>query len=251
MRKTLLEYVQDILNDMDEDFISSIDDTDQSVQVANIVKTTYEAMMSNRNWPHTRRALQLESSGSVSYPVHMSILDNLKELILVNYNIVGEGETRRNYRSLNYKYPDDFLRYINNRNSDLDTVDIILDYSGIELLITNDQPPTFFTSFDDKNLVFDSYDSDVEATLQSSKVQAQGYVIPDFEVLDTFIPDIPKEAEAALLEEAKSNAMFKLKQTQDIKAEQEARRQQSWLSRKARRISGGVKYPNYGRRGYK
>ncbi|MNE83170.1 hypothetical protein D3C80_1799620 [compost metagenome] len=41
--------------------------------------------------------------------------------------------------------------------------------------------------------------------------------------------------------------MFKLKQMADSKAEQEARRQQTWLSRKAWRVAGGIKYPDYGR----
>ena len=41
--------------------------------------------------------------------------------------------------------------------------------------------------------------------------------------------------------------MFKLKEVQDIKSEQEAGRQQRWLSRKAWTVNGGIRYPNYGR----
>ena len=247
MNKTLLEYVQDILSDMDSDEVNSIDETVEATQVAQIVKSTFEAMMSNRNWPHTRRALQLEPSGTIALPTHMSIKDNLKELIFVNYNIAGAGETRRSFREIKYKESDEFLRLLNHRDNDQDRVDVIRDPTGIELLVLNDEPPNFYTSFDDKNLVFDSYDSAVDTTLQNSKVQAQGYVFPTFELIDDHIPDLPYEAETALLEEAKSRAMFRLKQMQDIKAEQEAKRQNSWLARKAWRVKGGVRYPNYGR----
>jgi hypothetical protein len=33
----------------------------------------------------------------------------------------------------------------------------------------------------------------------------------------------------------------------DQKAEQESGRQNKWLARKARRVAGGIQYPNYGR----
>lgn len=251
MNKTLLEYVNDILSDMDSDTVNSIDDTYESEQVAQIVRTTYEAMMSNRNWPHMKKALQLTASGDPSYPNYMSLQNGIKEILFINYNKALEGETRRKYLPVKWKESDEFLRMTNNRNDDNSNIDIITDTSGVELLIINDQPPTYYTSFNDKDIVFDSYDINVETTLQSSKVQSQGYVFPSWEQADDFVPDLPQEAEAALLEEAKAKAMFKLKQMVDSKAEQEARRQQSWLSRKAWRVKGGVRYENYGRKGKK
>lgn len=251
MNKTLLEYANDILNDMDSDPVNSISDTYESEQVAQIVRSTYEAMMSNRNWPHMRRSLQLTSSGDPAYPTHMSIESGVKELLFINYNGAGVSETRRKYSKVKWREPDEFIRLTNNRNSDSPNVDIIQDYTGVELLITNNNPPTFYTSFDDDNLVFDSYDLVVDTTLQTSKVQSQGYVFPTWTHSDAFIPDIPQEAEAALLEESKAKAMFKLKQMVDSKAEQESGRQQRWLARKAWRVKGGVRYQDYGRKGRK
>ena len=55
MKMNLLEITQDILNDMDGDEVNSIDDTFESAQIAQIIKSTYYAIISNRNWPHTRR----------------------------------------------------------------------------------------------------------------------------------------------------------------------------------------------------
>ena len=247
MKMSLLEIVVDILNDLDSDEVNSIDDTTESAQVAQIVKSTYFALISNRNWPHLRKGISLEAPGTTATPTHMRLQDNVNELSFINYNKVKLGETRKKYLAVKWVEPDEFLRMTNRRNSDETNIDIITDPSGIELMIRNDQAPTYYTSFNDSHIVFDSYDSEVDDTLQESKVQAQGYVNPIWLPEDDFIPDLPEEAFTLLLEEAKSRASLKLKQTQDVKAEQEAARQNRWLSRKDWRVHGGIQYPNYGR----
>lgn len=251
MKMTLLDIVTDILNDMDSDAVNSIDDTIESGQVAQIVKSTYMAMMSSRDWPHLNRTIQLVASGDESLPSHITLQDGIKEIIFLKYNCVKQGETKKRYKDLKYVDPDSFLRILNRRNSDDDSVDVISDPGGIELLIFNDKDPTYYTSFNDSIIVLDAYNSDVDTTIQSSKVQCYAQVLPSWTHLDTAIPDLPAEAFPRLLEEAKSRCMFKLKQVQDQKAEQESTRQNIWLSRKAYRVNGGIQYPNYGRgRGY-
>lgn len=248
---TLLEIVQDILSDMESDEVNSFDDTVEGIQVAQIVRSTYFAMISNRNWPHTRKAISLVPSNTPDRPTHMRIDDSVKEVLFINYNVEGKDTGRLQFKEVKWLEPDNFLRYTNSRNSSDTNVKVVEDPSGIQLLIIKDKAPQFYTSFDDKHVVFDSFDEEVDNTLQESKVQAAGYVIPDWQHVDSFIPDLPVEAFPALLEEAKSKAMFKLKQFQDVKAEQEASRQQRWLSRKAWSVKGGIQYPNYGRKGVK
>lgn len=247
-KPNLLEIVQEILSDMDSDIINSIDDTEEAGQVAQIVKSTYDAMISNRNWPHTKRLVNLTASGDNLLPTHMTIAEEIKEMISVYYDKRKAGETRYRYEQIKWLEPDDFLRYINKRDNDSDTIDVINDTSGIRLLIATNKAPTYYTSFDDATLIFDSYDHGVDDTLQSNKTQARAYVIPSFTLIDDFTPDLPKEAFPALIEEAKSKAQLKLRQMQDIKAEQEAGRQQRWLARKSWTVNGGIRYPNYGRK---
>lgn len=251
MIKTVLDIVQDILSEMSSDEVNSINDTIESMQVAQIVKSVYLAMMSNRNWPHQRKLIQIEPSGDDAYPTHMKLQTPIKEMCFINYDCVKDGETRKRYRTMKWAEPDDFLRSISRRNNDQDNIDVIIDPSGVELLIRNDLAPTYYTSFDDTTLIFDSYDRAVDDTLQKSKIQAMAYVMPVFLLDDNFIPEIPEEARAALLEEAKSRAFITIKQMANQKAEQEAQRQQAWLSRKAWRVNGGIKYPNYGRNSMK
>ena len=247
MRRNLLDMVQEILSDMDSDEIDSIDDTVESEQVVSILKSTYYSMMSNRNWPHLRRSIQIGSLGDTTKPTHMRAQDEIKELCFINYNKAKATDTRKRYEKVEYLQPDQFLHKTNQQNDTLAEVETVSDTGGVEFFIRNDSAPTYYTSFDDEYLVFDSYDSAVDTTLQESKVQAQAYVTPVWTSLDTFIPDLPDDAFTALVEEAKSRAMFRLKQTVDQKAEQESGRQQKWLARKARRVGGGIQYPNYGR----
>jgi hypothetical protein len=247
MKFTLLEMVQDIHNDLDLDEVNSIDDTVESAQVAQIIKTTYFALMSNRNWPHLKQTISLTPSGTTDRPTHMRLPEGVKELLFINYNCVKEDETRKRYKQVKWLEPDAFLRKSNLLNNDNTNVDIVLDVTGVELLIQNNKQPEYFTSFDDQTLVFDSYDVSIDSTLQNSKVQAMAYVMPAWESIDSFVPDLPEEAFIGLLEEAKSRAALKLKQEADQKSEQEATRQRRWLSQKAWQVKGGIQYPNYGR----
>lgn len=247
MKLSLLEMVVDILSDMDSDPVNSISDTPEAGQVAQIIKTNYQAMMSNRNWPHTARLVRIDASTNNAKPTMMTLDEDIKELISVYYNKAKLGETRLRFEPVKYIEPDDMLRLMYGRNTNnIHTVQYIGN-DNQTFVVLNNQPPSYFTSFDDTTLVFDSYDSDVDSTLQSSKTQIRAYVTPQFSMVDDFIPDLPEEAFSLLLEESKSKAMFKIKQMVDNKAEQESRRQNQWLSRKAWRVDGGVKYPSYGR----
>lgn len=248
MKQTLLEIVQDILSDIDGDEVNSISDTEEAEQVARHVRNAYRAIVSNTTWPHTRRAVALTPRSDSDFPTHMTLNEEVKELISVRYNKAEVGETRKDYHELTYLDPDQFLNKINKRDNDDATVDVVIDDSGIELLITNDKAPEYYTSFDDVNIIFDSYDSDVDSTLQESKLQAQGYIVPTFSLTDSFTPDLPVDAFSLLYEESVSRCQLKMRQFQDAKAESESTIQGRRMSRKAWSVAGGIQYPNYGRR---
>jgi hypothetical protein len=251
MKKSLLSLVQDILNDMDSDEVNSIDDTIEAQQVANIVRQCYEEMIANRNWPHLRKMISLNSSTTLERPTHFRIPENIKELELFRYQKSTKTNPQLQFGDVKYLYPDEFLRYTSGRNSTDENTIQVKDVSGITLLLKNNMSPSFWTSFDDDYIVCDSYDAQVDDTLQSSKTQVLAYMEPLWVHNDTAVPDLPSEAFPALLEEAKSTAFLVLKQMANQKAEAKAQRQQRWLSRKAWRTHGGVRYENYGRRSSK
>lgn len=127
MKMTLLEITQDILNDMDGDEVNSIDDTFESAQVAQIIKSAYFALISNRNWPHTKQAINIDPSGDAALPTHMVLQQEIKELSFINYNKAKALETRKLYQAVRWLEPDDFLRVTNRRNNDNTDIDIIVD----------------------------------------------------------------------------------------------------------------------------
>lgn len=247
MKMTLLEIVRDILSEMDSDDVNSITDTVEAMQVAQIVKTTYMEITSNRNWPHQKKLIQVDASGTLERPTHLRLPDNVKELEFFRYDKNKTGDlTKMEYRDVQYRHPDEFLRITSSLNRS-DNVRVVTDFNGTPIVIKTNQAPSFWTSFDDTYMVCDSYNSYVDDTLKKSKTQCLVYTNPTWVHMDDAYPDLPDEAFAALLSEAKSTAFIAVKQMANEKAEQKSVRQQRWLSRKAWRANGGVRYDNYGR----
>lgn len=251
MKQSLLDLTQDILSDMNSDEVSSVTDTVESMQVAQILKSVYEEMMGRKNWPHLRKLTTLNSLSDTSMPSHMAVPENIKEVCKVSYNKKTSATGNPKWQEVIYLTPDEFLVKTNSRNtSNSDTVEIE-DVSGAAILIKNDKAPQWYTSFDDTHVVFDSYDSALEGTLQENNTQVLAYMSPSFTLSDTFVPDLPAEAFPAYLAEAKSTCFARIKQAPDQKSEQQARRSQSWISQKSWQVSGGWQFPDYGRRGKK
>lgn len=236
---------------MDSDEVNSINDTFESSQVASIAKTVFRNMTSNRNWPHMKKAVQLVPFSDSNYPTHMKVDKSFTEIVFINYDVAKVNETRKYYKSMTWLEPDDFLRRVNMWDTSSDNVDVIVDPSGGDVAVRNDRAPQYYTSFDDDVIVFDAYDKEVDDTLQSSKTQCVAYLLPNFSVIDDHKPDLPEEAMAAYIAEIKSQSFLKLKQQASEKDEMDSVKQQRWLSRKSWVVNGGIKYPNYGRRGRK
>lgn len=246
-KMTMLEITQDILSDMSGEEVNSISDTIEAEQVANIIKSTYDALINGKDWPHTRGLVQMVASGDAAKPTHMTFNEDFKRIIKINYNKIRVGETRLKFGLVKFMNADDFLKKLNSRDSTASNIDNIVDDSGITLLIRNDVPPSYYTSFDDETVIFDSYDSVLDSTLQASKTQCMAYRLPSLTIADDTIPDLPAEAFSLLLEESKSRATLKLNQVQDIKAEQESRKQGRWLSKQGWIVNGGITYSSYGK----
>lgn len=248
VKKSLLELVQSILNDIDGDEVNSIQDTTLSMQVAYTIKSCFEELITNRNWPHQKRIMKLESSNNTQLPNYLRIPEDVKELIQFKYNRANLVNTKIQYQDVKFIYPDEFLDMIYTRDSSNENIDTITDPNGVSLLIYNNKAPDYWTTFNDVDIVCDSYDKTVDTTLQSSKTQITAYKQLSFEIDDDFIPDIPAEAFALLENESKSVCFLNYKQMANQKAEQKAARQQRWLARKAWKAHGGIRYENYGRK---
>lgn len=245
---TLLEVVQQILSDMDGDEVNSISDTEESEQVARHVVRTFTNLIVKRDWLHIRGLITLTSFSNNNFPTHFTVPASVKRLDFINYDKRKVGETRKKYEEVCWKEPDDFLRYLNMRDSTSSLVQTVTDPSGSLLFIRKDLAPSYYTSFDDSTIIMDSFDSAVDSVLQSSKVQAQGYTIPSLTLADSSVIDLPPEAISLLIEEATARSQYKVRQFNDVKAEQEARRQSVNMSWNQWKVKGGIGYRDYGRK---
>lgn len=245
-KMTLLDVVQEILSDMTSDPVNSISDTFESQQVAKIVKRTYFNLFNERVWPHTGQLFQLTSSGDSNRPTHMKIEDDVSSIEWVKYD-THELNKATQYETIRYMRPEDFIEWVMLRDPTKTNVETVIDYHGTPLFVLNDQAPTYWTTFDEEHLVFDSYDAVVDDTLKSSKTQVFGFVEPEWRMENSFVPHMPNKAFSLLVAEAKSQAFIKLKEVFSQKDEQAATRQRGWLSREKRRANPGTKYPDYGR----
>lgn len=247
-KMTLLEMVQDIMSDMDSDEVNSINDSQEATQVAQIIKSTYYNIIDGRDMPFLYELFQLQPSGTTTRPTHMSLPEDIIDLKFIKYNCKKTTDTKDKYKEIIYKTPEDFIYIVDQRNSSASNVIVVSDPTGITLNIYKDRGPTYFTSFDDETLVFDSYDSAVDSTLSSSKTKAQGKRSVTFSITDSFTPDLPVQMFTYLLAEAKSNCFLTLKQMPNPKAEQASISQKRRMSQEAWRIKNGITFGNYGRK---
>ena len=251
MKQTLLELTQDVLNAIDGDEVNAIADSVESLQVANDIKVVYYDLIGRKDWQFLRKLKTLTSLADATKPTHLIIPENASKMEFIMYNKQKLGNSRRFMKELFYKYPDEFLLYVNQRDNTQVNYDLVTDFDGAILTVRNDEQPTYFTSFDDKHIVMDAYDSDIESTLQGSNTQIALFMIPEWTVADGFIPDLPAEMFPLLLAEATTYTQARKDDVLLKKTEQTATRHQRHLSQTHGVVQSGVRYPNYGRTGSK
>lgn len=248
---TLLEMTQNILSDMEEDYVTSYTDTVASQAVAEIIKNTYDNIISGRDWPHLYKMFTL-FAGSTNTPTRMTIPENVMDIKWVKYNKLRLNDTRDRFTEIPFVEPREFTARLDARNNDDGNVSWVIDPdSSIRLAVYNDRQPTMYTSFSEGAITFDAFFADVEdsARMYSDNTACYGKIYPEIVMSDTLYFPLPIEAYQMLLEEAKSTAFLTLKQMPNQKAEQHSVTQRRRMSQKSWKIRNGITFPNYGRRG--
>jgi hypothetical protein len=246
-KMTLLEVVQEILSDMNSDNVNSINDTIEAQQVAQIAKRTYFNMVNERILPHTASFFNLTALVNPAKPTHVRIEDDVIRVESIKYDCRKNETDPVDPRQMRYLTPEEFADMCMARNPSAPNITTVLD--TIPLFIVNDAAPSYWTSFDDKTIVFDSYNSEIESTIQSSKCYAYGEKEPTWTTEDSFVPNIPAKMFPYFVSETKSMCFYTIKEAPHQKVEQHANRQRAWLSGEKFRAGGKrIKYPSYGRK---
>lgn len=226
MRYTLLELVQQILMSMDSDEVNSITDTTEALDVANIIKECYNDIISEIQPKESEGLFHLDASIDNLKPTLMYLPGHVSNIEWLKYN-VGETLFDSNYRDLCYLSMDDFFEFTDGLDINQNWVaSQIVTISGhdFNIKIRNDNHPTYYTSVDDRVLLFDSYDSSVESTLTSSRTYGYGGLIPVFSLQDSFVPQLDARQFQLLLQSAKAQSFIEKKQVANDKAEKKERK---------------------------
>jgi len=231
---TLLYMTQNILSALDSDPVGSIDETVESVQVAELVKEAYFELVSQRDWPFLFVLGNLDGLGDVNNPTKMKIPDTYNKIKWIKYN----------KQEVTYADPETFHTIISQRVTQAG----VINSNGYVI----NQDPQYWTSYDDTHIIFDGYKQSTEVALQSSKAVVYGTQQAAWSHIDTFIPNIPEKFFPTLLAEAKSQAFVNLKQQNNVREERKATRGRMTMRNDSwRNENGEAKYNNkvsYGRK---
>lgn len=253
MRYTLLDLVQSILVSMDSDEVNSINDTTESKSVTSIIKDVYFDIAAKSNATRHFKVFQLNPSLDATVPVVMYLPDDVTSLSWLKYDAATVENPEMTMEEVRPLPLNEFLLMVlslNSNDTDVTSYTQLVDGQMIRLLCKNTSAPKWYTSLDDHTIIFDSYDAEVDDTLQSSKSLAYGEKEYAFLLEDTFIPDLDEKQHQLLLNEAKSMCFAELKQTGHAKAEKNSR--ELWINQQSNKTKVPLqtalqRTPNYGR----
>lgn len=226
---------QNILSSMEDDEVNSISDTVSSLSVAQIVVDCFYELVEELELPGFDNLVRLESLSDVTKPNYLKLPDNYKFIHFIKYN----------NKNVTFLEPLDFVSFMLKRDEGVS----VKDFGGAKMKVKTDSDPTYWTTFDDTYIVFDSFNIDTESTLLESKSLAFVNIAPVFTLEDDSIPQLPVHLFSTLLAKARAVCFVDFKQVSNSKAEMSERRgiirHQNALRRSGKRTY--YKNINYGK----
>ena len=255
-RYTLLEIVQLLLSSMDSTAVNGIAETPESLQVATLVKSVFYDLANDLSLPEHEGLIQLDASVDPLKPCVMKIPSSVVRVRSIKYNVQGStGHPVLEYKDIPWMPFDAFLDMQQGNYQDGASNVVVQSVSNngdnFSIPCFNDKPPGVWTTIDDQTILFDSYDSTVDSTLQKSKILSLGVSYPDFLLEDGFYPDLDPSEFSLLINKAKVRAFYELTQQENVEASTELRNQKIVAQVRKHRIETASpleRIPRYGRK---
>lgn len=245
---SLLQLVQRVLSSMDSDRVDTIDETEESVQVAELARDVYYEMITDGEWPFLHSAIRVASQNNPANPTAVDLQDDVRQIMWLRYNVAQVGDEPQ-FRELRYEEPTEFAsrRSVPGQGRLLVTIG-----DNLQCYVSTDTQPGYWTSFDDGTIYLDAVDQDLESTIQASKLTVYGVRIPDFLVEDDFVPDFPAHFFPLYLAELRKAAFGYFKNSQSPRDAAISISQRAQVRRLPNRTGptreGSYFNTNYGRR---
>ena len=252
-KMTNLELVNDILSDMDAEDVAAIGDTTESTQVFKLVRSTFDGMVAARQIPEHKGLFELSETDATT-PSVMTLPVSVIEVDWIQMDVRTDetvGVARR-YSEIEWVAPEEFILRTRNRNDTDTTVEILDDtvFTGdTEVMIRNDRAPTFYTSFDDANIIFDSYNIALDAFIPALKTQAYGTLEPTWVSTDGGTQDMDLDLFPRFLSTIKNRSNAALKQAANPKEERWERKLIITAQATRHRTQNLKRQTHFGRRG--
>ena len=224
MTMNLVDMAERVAQFCNASHIDSINDSDESLRIAQIIKETYETMVLSQEIQTALELFKLQSASNSSLKTTLYLPEDCLTLDIVKYT-----SHQNKIYSPQYLEPMDFI----SRSLDLDVtrpeVETVVDpESATTYNILNNKDHKYYTqtayqqiytssSFNITSLtnsfqmVFDSYNKDFEDVLQGRHALVYGHTLPEFKLEDDFVPDLQEQQFPVLLSKAKTAADMELR----------------------------------------
>lgn len=251
---TLLDIVNTYMDMTDGFRVSDIDDVLESQQIASIAEKVFNDVVNDTfHGELSSDLIQLEALADTSKPNYLKVPDSVISIpettILYNTTSGDPSASTIKMTPMVYRRPQDFLQEVGARSSNLSNSQLVTDFNGYQFVIQNKKAPVFFTSFDKSHLVFDSFDSDVDTTLQASKSGALVKKQRSWTQSSTYVIDLPEWYHQTFLNEVIAEASEALRGEPIFRASRKARLGKMRARKKQRFGNQGrtTRQRNYGR----
>lgn len=192
-RLTLLKVVQNYLDYVDGFQVDSIADSEEAVQAASIAEHVfYRLIDKTRDTPIISYVGSLDSSLDVTKPCILKIPAQVNRIhnSTISYNVATDADTGGvQWQEVKFVSPEEFLKVVS-ISTDANNTEV-MEYNGIPFVILNDRFPMYCTTFNDVDLIFDSYNKEYDDTLQESKTRVIGTQSVTFLQQDDFVIPLP------------------------------------------------------------
>lgn len=210
---------------MGSDNVSNWNDTLESVSVADELRNAYMHLATKQDWEHLKKMKNLDSAADANKPNYFLIPEDISEIMNIKYDIserttLSPSGADMKMTDIYYMEPDSFISMCQGRNASAANVLVVKDSStdNVYLPILKDKNPEYWTSFDNKYIIFDSYNRTVEGafvgsaeanqySMKPEKTQVYAIVAPTWTESNSFTPDMPVQLFPLLVYEAAQACM--------------------------------------------
>lgn len=201
---TLLEVVQHCLSENDSDEVNSIGDTVEAQGYADIVRKVFYSMFNNISHSYYRKLGQLKALSNIDLPNIMSLPTDC-----IDYETIWYTDAAGKLYEVEFMDPEEFILKHSKPSSGTKKVKR---KDWPTFYIPSNDSPKYYTTFDNQDIIFNSYDSKVDTTLQNEKSGIWYVYSPAWLDRDDYVLDIPLKYHSEFLHRVLSETSIKKRQ---------------------------------------